>query len=101
VYSNRLRKFLTFHIHVKNCHVIHSSPFGSNLCKLTARPSPPAGLRPFTSPRRGLWCIILSSFEHLELSVLLSEVLLRAVKYLLSLIDVSMPFDGGSNMILA
>jgi hypothetical protein len=37
----------------------------------------------------------------LELSVLLSEVLLRAVKYLLSLIDVSMPFDGGSNMILA
>jgi hypothetical protein len=58
-------------------------------------------LRPFTSPRRGLRCIILSSFEHLELSVLLSEVLLRAVKYLLSLIDVSMPFDGGSNMILA
>jgi hypothetical protein len=44
---------------------------------------------------------ILFSFEHLELSVLLSEMLLRAVKYLLSLIDVSMPFDGVSNMILA
>jgi hypothetical protein len=37
----------------------------------------------------------------LQADGLLSEVLLRAVKYLLSLIDVSMPFDGGSNMILA